>query len=438
MMQSFSKRIGLSLSLAAMTMPAVHGIAMAQQAGEQVTFELRPHCIETAHAAATQEFGGDVPAIEGTTTLTEASALPCPSFDIRDPMSKQTPVLHVGDTLDMDLVLHNPKKLPIARFRTWIAYDSSALDGTSLELSDSFPVPTPGETDFSTSDNYIKISASSEQPVSDETIVLARVTLAVTSAPTNGIVLAFHNPSGTESANTAAFTVTGDAEQNVAATIQGSLAVRTASADARSASSIASSTPSSISSVGSTSSTPSSSPISSSSSSQLSSAQPAAPAVFSKLQVQTLRVTTEGSSAFLAWNPLPSSELAGYNVYYGSISGRYLQRRSVKSDTRTLTIRALPVGVTYYFAIRAVSGNGTESDFSQEVAVTIGNPATSTSPLSGNLLEGPNGNSPDTDGNVAGESGPETWIAMLLVVSAVLGTLFAFRRQWTATSTHTR
>jgi len=110
----------------------------------------------------------------------------------------------------------------------------------------------------------------------------------------------------------------------------------------------------------------------------------------------------------------------------------------VKSDTRTLTVRALPVGVTYYFAIRAVSGNGTESDFSQEVAVTIGNPATSTSPLSGNLLEGPNGNSPDTDGNVAGESGPETWIAMLLVVSAVLGTLFAFRRQWTATSTHTR
>lgn len=435
-------RLGLATIIAALPIAP----ALAQTPGD-VVFELRPHCIDGDHAAAEEVFGGTVPDIDGITKPAANPSPVCPSFGVRDPLSKQTDILKVGDTLDMDLVMHNPKGADITRYRVWIAYDSNVLQGTAITLSDAFSIPTPGEADFSTADNYIKAAASSEQPVKATKVVLARIVLTVKSAPANGVILAFHDPSGQAAAHTAAFTGKGDTEANIAAKVQGSLAVRFA-AGSSPATTV---TPTTSTGASNTSSTPpaattsSSSPttttttsIASSKASTTSvsskSSSSAVPLVFSKLQVQALRVTTEGSSAFLAWNPLPSAEIAGYNLYYGSISGRYLQRRSVTKESQTLTIRALPVGMTYYFAVRAVNAAGIESDFSQEVGVTIGNPATSTSPLSGNLIEGPQGNAPYTDGTVAGDSGPESWVASLIGLSAILGTAFAFRRQWTARS----
>ncbi len=440
----------LRLCLAAIVAALPMGNAFAQTPGE-VVFELRPHCVETDHAAAEEKFGGEVPKIDGIMNLAEGSTPPCPSFPVRDPLSKQTDILKIGDTLDMDLVMHNPKRAPIKRFRVWFAYDSNVLEGTTLELSDTFAIPTPGEGDFSSADNYVKVSASSEDAVDDDKVVLARIVFTVKSAPANGVILAFYDPTGTATAHTGAFTAEGETETNVAATVQGSLAVRFAPAASSVSSVTATATGSTTSSVASSvapivpvvssSSKASVVPVVASSASTTSAATTSSSSsvvpvvtVFSKLQVQALRVTTEGSSAFLAWNPLPSTELAGYNLYYGSISGRYLQRRSIDKESQTITIRALPVGIPYYFAVRAMNASGTESDFSQEVAVTIGNPATSTSPLSGNLIEGPQGQAPDTGGTVAGDSGPGSWIAAMVGISAVLGTAFAFRRQWTASS----
>lgn len=439
----------LLLSALVALLPLAPAVVSAQTPGE-VVFELRPHCVDADHAAANEVFGGEVPQIDGITVLTEGSALPCPSYDVRDPLSKQTPVLKVGDTLDMDLVMHNPKKEPISRYRVWIGYDSNVLEGTSIELSNAFAIPVPGEGDFSSADNYIKASASSAEPIAAEKVVLARIIATVKSAPANGTVLSYYDAVAGDTAHTGAFAKSGDKETNVASPVQGALAIRFAASAGATGSSAPSVTPvvaqptnaaPSSAAVATSSAPPSVNATTSSKSSALSSSSssaPATPLVFSKLQVQALRVTTEGSSAFLAWNPLPSAELAGYKLYYGSISGRYLQQRSVDKEAQTVTIRALPVGMTYYFAVRAVNATGAESDFSQEVAVTIGNPATSTSPLSGALIEGPQGNAPYTDGTVSGESGPGSWIAVMMGVSAVLGTAFAFRRQWTASSALSR
>ncbi len=425
MRTNIALRLALSSALLAGMMP----MQVFAQTPPDVTFELRPHCEETDPPAAT----------------------PCPSYAVRDPLSKQTEELSIGDVLDMDLVLHNPSALPIKRFRVWISYDSTALEGENLALGDAFPAATPGEMDFSIADNYIKLSGTAAQPITDDTIVLARIAMTVKAAPSVGVMLVYFDPSGTDTAHTAAFTGEGESEDNVASSVQGLLVVRMqgSSSAASSApavtSSIASSSVSSVPAL-STASVPAAvssqmtslAPVSSPASSVASLAPPIT-TVFSKLQVQSLRVTTEGSSVFLAWNPLPSGELAGYNLYYGSISGRYLQRRSVDNVSQTVTIRALPVGQTYYFAVRAVNGQGIESDFSQEVAVTVGNPATSTSPLSGALIEGgPNGNAPGTGGSISGESGPTTWLLLFAVLSAVMGTLLAFRRQWTASSALSR
>lgn len=137
-------------------------------------------------------------------------------------------------------------------------------------------------------------------------------------------------------------------------------------------------------------------------------------------------MTTEGSSVFLAWDALPSTELVGYNIYYGTTTGKYIQRRGVEKDATSLTLRALPVGTTYYFAIRAVNDKNQETEFSQEVGVSVGNPSTSTAPLTANSLPT---RTPSTNGSVAGETGVSTMLLPLLLISAVIGTFVAFRRQ---------
>lgn len=367
----------------------------ALAAGPDVSFEFRPHC---------------------DTTAVEI----CPEFPVRDPLSRQTDILKVGDTLDMDLILHNPSALDLKRFRVWIGYDSTVLEGVALEISDAFPVETPGEADFSIADNYIKITGAAETPVVVTQLVVARIRMKVTAAPSIGTALSFYDASGTKESHTAAFTGTTPDETNVASTVQGILAIRLETAASSSSSSIAAS---SASSTGSALSSVAPPPV-----------VPPAATLFSSLQPQGLRVTTEGSSVFLAWNALPSAELAGYNLYYGAVSGRYLQRRSVDQASTTLTIRALTVGTTTYFAVRGVNAAGQETDYSQEVAVTVGNPRTSTSPLSGSFTDGPQGNPPKTGGSVAGESGPATWFLLLAAASAVMGTLLAARRQWTASA----
>ena len=91
---------------------------------------------------------------------------------------------------------------------------------------------------------------------------------------------------------------------------------------------------------------------------------------------------------YLAWDALRSGALGGYHLYYGTRSGEYLQRRAMPAAQTTLVLRNLPVDTTYYFALRGVSANAEETAFSQEVAVKVGSPATSTVPLLGTGMGG--------------------------------------------------
>lgn len=135
---------------------------------------------------------------------------------------------------------------------------------------------------------------------------------------------------------------------------------------------------------------------------------------------------------FLAWDALQSSQLKGYNVYYGTTAGRYIQRKTVDAGTNGLAIRALPVATAYYFAVRAVNVSDEESAFSQEVAVTVGDPTTSTAPLApGDVspIENPLGGNLNGDTPVPGATGGPFWVVLLVMASAVIGTFLAFRRQ---------
>ncbi|MBU0458670.1 fibronectin type III domain-containing protein [Patescibacteria group bacterium] len=159
---------------------------------------------------------------------------------------------------------------------------------------------------------------------------------------------------------------------------------------------------------------------------------------FSILQVQNLRVTTKENQVFLGWDPLQSSQLKAYNIYYGTTQGQYIQRKTVEGTMQNLMIRNMPEGTTYYFAIRAISLMDEESAYSNEVYVTVGNPASSSSPLTADMGDGfPDSTNPIQEGvYVPGATGIPSPLAFLIFASAIIGTVFASRRQFAATSSN--
>lgn len=378
----------------------------------------RPHCND---AELENKFGGPLPDLEQLTKLTEGT---CRSFAVRDPESVQTDILRENDILDIDVILENPDKEDIKRFRAWIAYDTSIFEGIDLAISQDFPIPTPGENEFVAADGYIKLSGTANNTVNDELILLARVRLRVKQPQHSGSPLIFYDANGTAQSKTGAFEEGSTEEVNVLASSIGYLFARFDVADAAQEASVSS--PSTDTTAGQTSSPPAAQEESSTGADHTA-ASVGASTVFTMLQVQGLRVTTEGSSVFLAWDHLPSSELNGYYVYYGTTSGRYIQRRAVEKNANSITIRALPVGTTYYFAVRAVNAANQETEFSNEVGISVGNPRTSTAPLTGSV--GP-ATTPGTNGSVAGETGVSSGLLFLLTGSAIAGTFVAFRRQW--------
>lgn len=65
----------------------------------------------------------------------------------------------------------------------------------------------------------------------------------------------------------------------------------------------------------------------------------------------------------------PLTDLAGYELYFGTSSGSY-DRRIEVGDVQTFTVTGLPSG-TYYFAIRAYDFSGNKSGYSNEMQAAI-------------------------------------------------------------------
>ena len=79
---------------------------------------------------------------------------------------------------------------------------------------------------------------------------------------------------------------------------------------------------------------------------------------------------TYASTVTLAWDQNPESDLAGYNIHYGTSSRNY--DYSVDTgNSPSCTISGLQEGTTYYFAVTAYDSQANESDFSEEIAYTM-------------------------------------------------------------------
>ena len=100
----------------------------------------------------------------------------------------------------------------------------------------------------------------------------------------------------------------------------------------------------------------------------------------------------EAASVTLAWDPNGEADLAGYIVLFGTQSGRYDRVLEV-GNTTTWTFTEAEVNKTYYFVVQAVNTSGARSEFSAEVAATIGG--------NGEVQPGPNPTPPGTGTRLA-------------------------------------
>jgi hypothetical protein len=77
-------------------------------------------------------------------------------------------------------------------------------------------------------------------------------------------------------------------------------------------------------------------------------------------------------SVALSWNASTSTNVVGYNVYRGTISGGpYAQINSALDASTNDTDTTVQSGRSYYYVVTAVDSNGAESAFSSQVPAVI-------------------------------------------------------------------
>lgn len=407
-------------------------VALAQTSDTMLT--LMPHCTETNRSL-------------------------CEQFDVIDASHLTTKKLAVGDLLDLDIVLSTASPSNIETVRTWLKYDPAVLEARSIELTEAVPSPFPGERDIEKSLGLVKIGGSVNGKVTGADTTLARVTFRVL-ATTSNTEVSFNGytangqgqtyvngkdtPGGPSDegllpaapcfdailgcGDTTVPLLGGEPSKLTVVLNDGSSVIPTANAQGTSSSSTSSTSSALSSSVAISSSVSSQSSVTL----QSSVSTTGMGSAFDLLQVQNVQVTTRNQDVFLGWQELKSSELKGYNVYYGTVSGRYIQRKSLPASATSLVLRDLEPNTTYFLAIRAFNMADAESAFSQEVSVTVGKPETSTSPLTTIVSDTTAPDNPvETKGGttITGETGTGDTLLLLVLISAAIGTAFAFHRQ---------
>jgi hypothetical protein len=101
----------------------------------------------------------------------------------------------------------------------------------------------------------------------------------------------------------------------------------------------------------------------------------------------------------LTWNPSTSPGVASYNVCWGNNSGNYIYTNTYPNTITSVTISSLASNEVFFFAVQAVSTNGSDSDFSNEESYTNATPPGSPGTPPGGPPSPPGGPGLPTNGN---------------------------------------
>lgn len=82
-------------------------------------------------------------------------------------------------------------------------------------------------------------------------------------------------------------------------------------------------------------------------------------------------IAVQAATVKVSWNANTESDLAGYKIYYGTVSGTYGDPIDVGNVTEDLITITPETGTTYYFVVTAYDTSGNESDYSEEATCFV-------------------------------------------------------------------
>lgn len=267
----------------------------------------------------------------------------------------------VGDEFDVDVTLKNPGLQSVISVRSWLDYNENVLEAVSVDTNDTpFTLSAPGETEVSADQGLVKLGRSNVSggfELAEGKVATVRFKVITPYAIATVIEAYDYQISelGHTSVNIVdqAFPVNILSEEPEALVINlnpGAQPYADVDAAATTTTDF-SPTDVNVTAFG-----------------------------FANLQrPQNLQVNTGPGYVDLKWDSSVESELVGYNLYYGKTSGMYTRRRTI-GRVNQYRLDGLNNGEVYYFSITAYDSKSQESDYSDEVAIIINQPLSSTSP----------------------------------------------------------
>jgi hypothetical protein len=263
----------------------------------------------------------------------------------------------IGDEFDVEVVLKNPGLQNVISVRSWLEYNTNVLEAVSINTDTSpFTLSAPGETDISKDEGFVKLGRSNiSGGYAQAEAKIATVHFKVITPYAIKTLIEPYDYQVTELGHTSVNIVDQAFPINILSEEPESLIINlNPGAQPYGGQEVTSITPTDITITGTG---------------------------FANLQrPQNLRVNTGSRYVDLKWDLSAETGLVGYNIYYGKTSGMYTRRRTV-GRVNNYRLEGLNNNEVYYFAITAYDSQSRESDYSDEVAVIVNEPLSSTSPF---------------------------------------------------------
>lgn len=260
-----------------------------------------------------------------------------------------------GEEFSVDIYIKNPSQQKIISAQTWLEYDKAKLEVVKIDTSNSaFDFVAPGENQFDQTKGLIKIGRSS---IGTQTNVpelfVANISFKVITKYQGKAVLKFYDYQLSESGHTSVRVMEDNFPVNVLENAPKAFAISVNQAGA-------------VSTGGQNLET--------------TNTQGQNSALSTANRPTGFKATTGNGYIFMVWDKSKDTKIKGYNLYYSTTSGRYLQRRPL-GNVNQYEMGNLENGKIYYLSITAYDYTDRETDYSDEIRITVGDPNSSSSPI---------------------------------------------------------
>lgn len=267
----------------------------------------------------------------------------------------------------VDVILKNPGREAVISVRSWLSYDPSLLQATSIDSGSSlFTLSAPGEDNISAGEGRVKIGRSNiSGGVKEFETVVVSVNFKVLAPVATTSSISFYDYQISELGHTSVNIIDAGFPLNILSSEPRALSLQLNPG-------VSAPAPAPVP-------TPTPTPVPTG---------PIGGSGFNSSLIRpvNLRVNTGNGYVDLKWDASADPDRTGFNIYYGSASNNYTRRRSI-GNFDNYRLDGLTNGQTYYLAVTAYDRFNQESDYSNEVGIIINEPLSSTNPFASFLSQ---------------------------------------------------